>query len=202
MSPDEIRSIASVLLRYGFEAVAAGGVVFLLLKHFLPGYLSEKGKNLATQEDVAKITHEIEQVRSQYSLLLEETKAKHQLRLAAVDRRLQAHQEAYSLWRRLMHAAHSPEVDDSVIKCQAWWESNCLYLEPSAREAFSAAYSSAAMHKSLLQNRDDSKSVRENWLQIVNAGSVILKAAQLPGLTQTEAREVEQLKGGAGDVDA
>jgi hypothetical protein len=52
MSPEEIQSVVNILLRYGFGGIVAGLVVFLLVKHFLPGYLSEKGKNLATKEDI------------------------------------------------------------------------------------------------------------------------------------------------------
>lgn len=194
----DAQAVLAALLRYGIEAVIAGGVVFLLVKHFLPGYLSEKGKNLATREDIAKITNEIEQVRSQYAVLLEELKAKHQLRLAAIDRRLAAHQEAFALWRQLMSATHTTDVGKHVMTCQAWWENNCLYLEPSAREAFSSAYAAAHIHSSLIQNRDDAVSVKENWSKIMAAGSVILQAAQLPGLTSTEQQELQRIENEAG----
>lgn len=196
----EAQALGSALLRYGIEAAVAGVIVFLLIKHFLPGYLSEKGKNLATREDIARITNEIEQVRSQYAVLLEELKAKHQLRMAAIDRRLAAHQEAFALWRELLSATHTPEIGKQVIKCQSWWENHCLYLEPTAREAFSLAYSAANMHSSLLQNRDDSESVKENWSKIMAAGPAILQAAQLPGLTVAEQQELKQIEkeGGRG----
>ena len=39
----------------------------LILKSYLPSYFKEKGKNLATKEDIGVITHEIEEVKSQYS---------------------------------------------------------------------------------------------------------------------------------------
>src|SRR6266498_2581136 len=82
------------------------GALFL---KYLPSYLSKKGENLATKEDIAVITREVEQVRSEYAerlenivqqnrLLLEQTKRKHQLSIAALDRRLEAHQQAYTLW--------------------------------------------------------------------------------------------------------
>lgn len=89
-----------LLLSYLGAIGIGGGVVFLLLKSFLPSYLAQKAQNLATKEDIARITNEIERVKSEYAFLLEELKARHQMRLAAVDRRLQAHQDAYSLWRK------------------------------------------------------------------------------------------------------
>lgn len=194
MSPEEIQSLLSLLARYGFEAVIAGAVVFLLLKFFLPGYLSEKGKNLATKEDIAKITDEIERVKSQYAVLLEELKAKHQLRLAAIDRRLEAHQEAFTLWRELLAHTHTEEVGKAVIKCQDWWEKNCLYLEPNVREAFSDAYSAAHTHNALLQGRSNVELVKENWERITKAGQIILEAAQLPGFTTVEKKELADME--------
>lgn len=194
MSSEELQILLSVLARYGFEAVIAGAVVFLLLKFFLPGYLSEKGKNLATKEDIAKITDEIERVKSQYAVLLEELKAKHQLRLAAIDRRLEAHQEAFTLWRELLSHTHTEEVGNAVIKCQDWWEKNCLYLEPNVREAFSDAYSAAHTHNALLQGRSNVELVKENWERITRAGQIILEAAQLPGFTTVEKKELADME--------
>ncbi|SIS16515.1 hypothetical protein SAMN05878276_2753 [Aquipseudomonas alcaligenes] len=190
----EAETIAKLLLQHGMQAVVAGVVVFLLIKYFLPGYLSEKGKNLATREDIAKITQEVESVKNQYAILLEELKAKHQLRLAAIDKRLEAHQQAFTLWRGLLAEVHGPNIGRQVMTCQSWWEANCLYLEPVAREAFSAAYSSANLHASLLQNRNDVESVKSNWRIIISAGATILEAAQLPGLTTTEMKQLAELQ--------
>lgn len=43
----------------------------LLVKFYLPGYFKEKGKNLATKEDVAAITKKIEEVKVEYAKQLE-----------------------------------------------------------------------------------------------------------------------------------
>lgn len=45
--------------------------IALLIKFYLPGYIKEKGKNLATKEDIAGITDQIEQVKTEYSKQLE-----------------------------------------------------------------------------------------------------------------------------------
>ena len=47
----------------------------LLLREYLPGYFREKGKNLATKEDIAGITREIEAVRSVYTTEIERLQA-------------------------------------------------------------------------------------------------------------------------------
>ena len=46
-------------------------IVVLLIKFYLPGYIKEKGKNLATKEDIADITNQIEQVKVEYAKQLE-----------------------------------------------------------------------------------------------------------------------------------
>lgn len=58
-------------VEYALTAIAvlapltAGLVAGLILRSFLPGYLGEKGKNLATKEDIAEITKRLEGVRSE-----------------------------------------------------------------------------------------------------------------------------------------
>lgn len=194
MEIEDIEILLNFVLRYGFEAVIAGVVVFILIKYFLPGYLSEKGKNIATKEDIEKITDEIERVKSQYALLLEAVKTKNQLRLAAIDRRMEVHQEAFTLWREIFSNIHSQEIGNVIIKCQDWWEKNCLYLEPNVRAAFMDAYSAAHTHNSLLQGKYDAKLIHENWERITKVGQIILEAVQLPGFTEIEKKEIEKLE--------
>lgn len=63
-----------ILLLQGASLIGLG-VLGALIKFFPAGYLGEKGKNLATKEDVAEITDRIERVKGQYSAELEATKA-------------------------------------------------------------------------------------------------------------------------------
>ena len=45
------------------------------LKSYFPGYFKKKGENLATKEDIADITHQIENVKHEYATQLENAKA-------------------------------------------------------------------------------------------------------------------------------
>ena len=179
------------------------GAIVLLLRS-LRSYATEKGKNLATKEDIGTITREVEKVRSEYAerfeslaqqnrLLLEHTRQRHELRLAALDRRLAAHQEAYVLWWRLLGSVHKEqEIGNVVTECQDWWVHNRLYLEPEAAEAFSAAYHAAFSHRDYLQARLERSELEENWRKIRIAGEIIVKAVQLPSLQEGEYRPLEQ----------
>ncbi len=183
MTIQEIESIVLFVARYGFEAVIAGIVVFLLIKHFLPGYLSEKGKNLASKQDIEEITTKIEEVKLQYQRLIEDFKATHQLRLAAIDRRLEVHQEAYGFWREINGSMGTDNLDKIIAKCDAWWSKNSLYLEPEPREAFLNAWVTAKDFE-FYKSCSDSELLSECYKTIQAAGNAITKAVELPELNE------------------
>jgi len=178
--------------------ILAAGVALLLWRSYFPSYLTEKGKNLATREDIAAITKQVEDVKELYSkrlkelehqnaLVLEQLRAQQQLRLAAAERRLAAHQEAFTLWRRLVGAAHSEDVHKLVLECQHWWEKNCLYLAAEARDSFNRAYFAASSHRELTRARVDAEEVKANWALLMKAGDDIVAGVQLPSLGTREA---------------
>ena len=190
MSIEEAHSLYAMFSAFGACAVVAVLVAFALLRFYLPAYLGEKGKNLATREDIAKITREVEQVRLQYSTLVEELKARHQLRLAAIDRRLQAHQDAFVHWYELFQVMHTSEVFKVASKCDVWWNENCLYLEPSVREGFLSCCFAARNHESLLKARSDPKEIKDNWAQIAAFPNLLFAAIKLPGLSELESQSL------------
>lgn len=57
-------------------------VIGYLLRGFFPSYSKEKGKNLATKEDIQGITEKIEAVKMEYAKSLEAVKTKLQLEAA------------------------------------------------------------------------------------------------------------------------
>jgi hypothetical protein len=182
--------IISILSGFGIGAAVASFIAWLLLKNYLPSYLSEKGKNLATKEDIALITREVEEVRHEYTTLVEELRARQQLRMAAVDRRLQAHQEAFTHWRSLF--SNPLEAGSNVATCEAWWEKNCLYLEPSVRQAFVVAYSNAHMRDEFVRIRAEAKLITEAWGKVMAFPDILFNAVQLPPLTEAEIKALQQ----------
>lgn len=89
---DTIRLVADVAL------LTALAIVGYLLKNYLPSYFGEKGKNLATKEDISEITEKIESVRTQYSSAIERLRVdlrrnafEHETRFSKLhERRVQA----------------------------------------------------------------------------------------------------------------
>jgi len=184
MTSEKTSIILDFLVRYSFEAFISGILlVFFLIKYFLPGYLSQKGKNLATKEDISEITKEIEEIKTTYSQLLETFKAQHQLRLAAVEKRLQAHQEAFCLWRKINAALKSKNLNEVIKECDEWWGNNSLYLEAEPRKAFLEAWVSAR-DLEWYQKNSEADLVTKCYKQIDYAGEAITKAVELPTLNE------------------
>ena len=81
--------------------IVAGG---FLIKSYLPSYFKQKGKNLATKEDIGEITHEIEGIKNQYLKSTEVLKSQ-------LERKSHAHQVRYEhefkvltdVWDSLIH---------------------------------------------------------------------------------------------------
>ncbi len=76
-----VLSIA-VLLQYVVLVCSA-----LFLRSFLPAYVTRKGENLATKEDVEEITHKVERAKIEYAQSLERLKADLTDRLVMVEKR-------------------------------------------------------------------------------------------------------------------
>ena len=157
-------------------------IILSAVGSFCGSYFRKKAENVATKEDISDITDKIEKIKVQYNRQLEFYKASlqlnSQLKTAALDVRLQKHQEAYTLWRNMLfNLREEEELYSAIDACQEFWENNCLYLTEDVRKAFQNATVLAANFKKL--PRDDTDSIRE-WRKDINeAGKKILDAFNL-----------------------
>jgi hypothetical protein len=183
MSIEELKYLSSVVGSFGIGAVVAAGVAYLLLKNYFTKYFEEKGRNLATLEDIAEITRRTETVKTEFS-------SQERLRFAAMERRLQAHQEAYGLVRRLAADVQNRGEDkltDTVAECSTWFNANSLYLEPEARHAFRLAWFAASNHRTYEREPGrDGEDRQANWKKIIAAEDVIAECVGLPPLKATD----------------
>ena len=183
MKPEELYTIIRRALEDGvslgwltmlasFIAIA----IFVIICTLIVSYVKTKGKNLATAE---------------YAKQLEIFKHKHDLKFAALEKRLAVHQQAYALWWELMRvSSKKDQVGDCVIKCQDWFVENCLYLSAEARDAFYGAYMAASIHPDLMQGRKSADELTGNFDKIHRAGSVLVEAVSLPSWGEKEYRPV------------
>lgn len=63
---------------------------------------------------------------------------KDKFRLVAIEKRIQAHQEAFSIWYKLIWIIHSStdERMHVISEARKFWLENCLYLEKNTRKEF------------------------------------------------------------------
>lgn len=128
--------------------IVLGWIGFALLWTRLRSYQDEKGKNLATKEDVATLTRLAEEVRHEFDSLREASSQQNRLQLAALDKRLEAHQAAFRVWHLLAKAYRfgdrvtgeeaDEEGQDVKSALAAWgnlWETQSLYLDGETRAA-------------------------------------------------------------------
>jgi hypothetical protein len=174
-----------------FLLVIAGVTIGLVLRSYLPAYFGEKGKNLATREDIEEITGKIESIKHDFATALEKSKHEHSLRLAAIDTRLKAHQDAYVLWWKLRAVIYNQKEIGKVLGgCEDWWVHNNLYLGHDVREAFWGACKAAGVHQSLtlMEPRTPESAVltRSNWETFDKARVEIENAVDLPNFALPE----------------
>jgi hypothetical protein len=182
-----------------FLTLAGVAVGFAL--GYLKSYFSESGKldaTIARLDDMTTIVEDIKtknakqlaDLTHQNDEVLEGVRAMNQLRMAALERRLQAHQEAFALWREVLGATHTDEIGNAVLKCQDWWENNCLYLDPKVRDAFVSAYSAAHVHRAYVQGRAEASVITGNWQTIAKFPDILFESIQLPPLSEKVATKV------------
>lgn len=192
--PSDTTSIFFQLLgAFGTGGVVVGAIVVYLLKSYIPAYLSKKAENLATREDIAAITREVELIKNEFTIPIEELKAHHQLRMAALSERLRVQQQAFTLWRLLNRAAH--DQDDQMLgqridECQKWWEENCLYLSADSRKYFQDAYWAAQYFRLKARSALTPAEEIKVWERLSKAGEVIVRSVDLPSLGKGEALDV------------
>lgn len=174
-----------------------------LIGGYFGSYVRTKARNLATKEDIEEITNKVESIKAEYAKQLEllqqehrqflqQQELKQKLSVAALDKRLAAHQEAYVLWWKLVGSATKKEGEDAAFECQEWWVNNSLYLSPDVRNAFSQAYHAAFNHRALLDVHVDVDMIRKNWETIRQVGEEIVKAVALPGWGEQEYKPIEK----------
>lgn len=145
---------------------------------FVTGYFRKRGENLATRRDIEEITRKIEQVK-------EEIQARHTLRFAALEKRLQAHQEAFGHCRKLLGTLQSDdELQQKLDAMINWFNDNGLYLEEDATKAFWDSYYAAIEYKSQRSSSPrNTKGMKENYAIIRAAPDAMREAIGLPSLS-------------------
>ena len=155
---------------------------------FFKSYLDAKAQGLAKSEDINKITRKVADIKHEYDLALKAIDNQNQMRTVVAEKRMEAHQRAYTLWLDLKSSLLDDDLNSKIHECQEFWLENCLYLDQEARIAFNRAYREAHNHRSLYKmylgsnDPDGRQYVADAHAHVMKAGGVIEKAVGLPPL--------------------
>ena len=176
-----LAAVLDVLERFGPAMAGVAIIVALFVQAYFAKYLNVKADTLAKKEDLPDlkvIKRELEQVsqsiKHSYEELRGHARLRGQLQVAALEKRLAVHQEAYAMCRALVSAAHRTE-DFPMRRFEDWWRDNCLYLTELAADAVYQAYlaSSAWLRTSQTKDAD------ANWEKIITAQDIVAREAGL-----------------------
>ncbi|NQU68681.1 MAG: hypothetical protein HQ510_12125 [Candidatus Marinimicrobia bacterium] len=109
---------------------------------------------------------------------------KQQLLLTNISTKLNAHQQAFSIWWDIRSNINQGEkIYEIVVKAHDWWQNNCLYLYPKSRKAFYNCLLFATSHRDLMivqnPNYDYRKDIKESWDTIIAPGLIIPEEVEL-----------------------
>lgn len=195
MTPDEIQAMARGLaeasggnaqwIGYLVAAIAGGAL------SYFGGYLAERGKNRATKDDIKEITDSIEGVKAEYTRQMEQLRALHQLRFVAAEKRIQAHQEAFTQWSDIMQLLTLTGRDQAAQRLdefKTWHTKNIVYLSPNSRAQYESFVVNVTFFLQALRNpaQQDGYRVLVVWTQMQNVGNAFLVDVDLPALSQQQ----------------
>lgn len=165
----------------------AAGAASVLLLAFLSPYVREKVKNVATKQDIEEITRKVETVKAEIQSDL-------QLRFLAAEKRLEAHQEAYTLAIELLSSNRSDRdaMDPMYERLASFYRTKSLYLDRKIRPAFTRAMGAAkALPPYKGQGQNFAPLVREMNQAIIDLPGIIEAATPLPSMEPADATAPE-----------
>lgn len=172
---------------------ALGAWISRRLGKVADSYLSEKAKNLATKKDIGNLTRIVEDVKIEYSTLIETIRSRNSLKMAALDKRLEVHQEAVKLCiETTRKLANEQETLEHLHKLGQFYINNCIYLNKVASKAFWDSYSAAGLYHVMLdsskqtQHPDEIQKVKQLRDQIYKAPNIIIAEFELPPMSDKD----------------
>ena len=92
------------------------------------------------------------------------------------------------LWNELrsIDVRDKKNTDAKAYECQTWWENNCLFWEPEARNAFKQAYLAAMRQATLYQQNANGDELKKEGEIIRGAVNLIQEGVELPEIKGNE----------------
>lgn len=184
---------------------AGGAGIWLLIKSSLEKYtgafLEEKGKNLATKQDIGKITKIVEGIKHENSLLLEEVKGKLQLRLAVIEKRIDAYQSLYTsihqifdfiIYEKIMNYASEYFTHGWLMEFTSNVYNQFLYLSSNSRNQMLTLISLLSEYRTK-SNEEKEKMFMEISKTVLLTLNLLAGDVELPSIGRNDYKAFEKL---------
>jgi hypothetical protein len=162
---------------FGIMGLFGAGTGFLLVSTFIPSYLKEKAKNLASREDIEKITNTVETIKSANVKFLQRDSRIHERQLDKLSDLFQklaiVQIDAQHCTRSFILAGENPEaypgqltksVEDAyttMLSCQLYFDDDLLVL---VKEFFQKVRQSQVYYASAKDpSMPDGQSRADDW---------------------------------------
>lgn len=136
-----------------------------------------------------KNSREISKYSRDTTLIVAKLDYHNQLKMACIDKRLTAHQEAFSWWAELLRATDNDFLQVHM-KCSQWWNNNCLYLDFTIQRDFLNAITQAKIHHQLVRAKGSELQIQTAWAKFEKFPESLFAAIQLPPLTKDEINSI------------
>lgn len=109
------------------------GLLILYLHTFVKSTVQESVKH--------EFENQRERMREEFEREQEARERRDKFRLAALEKRLEVHQRAFALARRMIFTLHdSAEKNSVATECKTFWDGQSLYLSNDVRREFHKSY--------------------------------------------------------------
>lgn len=119
-------------------AIICVGLIVMFWKNYIPKYLEEKGKNLATKEDIAEITLKVESVKLEHNKQFDEIQKKNDLFFSEIkNSKERFNSKQFELYNQLW----SSLIDLKISADDLWQSANIVKLKDLSQKVFDAKIS-------------------------------------------------------------
>lgn len=159
--------IISIATSLAIPTVATGAFYKFVVK----GLLAKQKADYSTA---------LEKFKQEGQAELSNRRANHELSVAALEKRLEVHQQAYSLCIDMKNHSEN-DAKKTYNKCFYFFKDNSIYLTTDARVAFTSAMDLMNSRFFMFKN-DDTEMVKDLSQKIEIQGNKILKTLNLPDI--------------------
>jgi hypothetical protein len=179
--------VTEIVIIVGFAAL------YIFLKTFIKSTVEY---SIAHEFEIKLETFKQEFARDLHSI---DRKDKYQL--AALDQKLEAHQKAYALARKMATTVHSADdvKNDFQKEFITFWDTYCLYLEESVRNHFWVSVNLYWDYKMYLyiwkkdNTKEDAERLKSSFNHIISTQEIIASAVNLTAMVD-EALKIDNTK--------